>query len=114
MIIRLRRPGDLHGGGYGGCPGRRHVAGTSPKPTGTVTFKDGAAVLGTSTHVTAVAPGTGTPTGSVAYWVDTNYVQTATVNASGDATYTTSSLSGELETPPQPSPRSYLTGRGRR
>ena len=158
------------------------VSGTSPKPTGTVTFKDGATVLGTSTvanngratysaaalgwshhnvttyysgdteygaaispvldqnvrantsvttgsslnpsvysqsvtfttHVTAVAPGTGTPTGSVAYWVDTNYVQTATVNASGDATYTTSSLSGELEAPPQPSPRSYLTGRGRR
>ncbi len=166
MIIRLRRPGDLHGGGYGGCPGRRHVAGTSPKPTGTVKFKDGATVLGTSTvanngratygtaalgwshhnvttyysgdteygaaispvldqnvrantsvttgsslnpsvysqsvtftsHVTAVAPGTGTPTGSVAYWVDTNYVQTATVNASGDATYTTSSLSGGVHT----------------
>lgn len=42
--------------------------------------------------VTAVAPGGGTPTGTVTFYDGTTVLGTATLNSSGQATFTTSSL----------------------
>jgi len=50
--------------------------------------------LTVTTTVSPVAPGQGIPTGSVGYWVDGTYIETATVNATGQAIYNTSALSG--------------------
>jgi hypothetical protein len=81
--------------GSGALSGNPQVV-NLPSPATTVTSSDNPSVFGEAVTftatITASAPGAGTPTGTVTFLDGMTQLGTATLNASGQATFTTSTL----------------------